>query len=60
MVRSDWSKDWPDPRLATRTLFPGVSLDALKLLHEQRVIFFSTATSPWTPTRPRSLSENIG
>jgi len=35
MVRSDWSKDWPDPKLATRTVFPGVSLAALKL-HEQR------------------------
>jgi kynurenine formamidase len=37
-VRSDWSKDWPDPALATRRPFPGVSLAALKLLHEQRHI----------------------
>jgi kynurenine formamidase len=29
-VRSDWSKRWPDPKLATLTEFPGVSLDALK------------------------------
>src|SRR5207342_1749185 len=29
MVRSDWSKNWPNPELATRTVFPGVSLDAL-------------------------------
>lgn len=40
MVRSDWSLDWPDPDLATRTVFPGVSLDALKFLHEQRHILF--------------------
>jgi len=40
MVRSDWSKEWPDPALATRTVFPGVSLAALKFLHEQRRILF--------------------
>ena len=40
MVRSDWSKEWPDPALATRTVFPGVSLAALKFLHEQRHILF--------------------
>jgi kynurenine formamidase len=39
-VRSDWSKAWPDPALATRTPFPGVSLGALKLLHEERHILF--------------------
>ena len=40
MVRSDWSKEWPDPTLATRTVFPGVSLPALKFLHQQRHILF--------------------
>jgi kynurenine formamidase len=40
MVRSDWSRDWPDPGLATRTPFPGVSLAALQLLHLQRHILF--------------------
>jgi kynurenine formamidase len=40
MVRSDWYKGWPDPALATQTKFPGVSLDALKFLHEQRHILF--------------------
>ena len=39
-VRSDWSKDWPDPALATRSPFPGVSLAALEFLHEQRHILF--------------------
>jgi kynurenine formamidase len=37
-VRSDWSKRWPDPALATLSQFPGVSLDALKFLHLQRHI----------------------
>jgi kynurenine formamidase len=40
MVRSDWSKGWPNPELAARAVFPGVSLDALKFLHEQRHILF--------------------
>ena len=40
MVRSDWSKEWPDPALATREVFPGVSLASLKFLHEQRHILF--------------------
>jgi kynurenine formamidase len=39
-VRSDWSKEWPKPELATRIEFPGVSLDALKFLHLQRHILF--------------------
>ena len=40
MVRSDWSKEWPDPALATRKVFPGVSLAALRFLHEKRHILF--------------------
>jgi kynurenine formamidase len=39
-IRSDWSKDWPDPALSTRRPFPGVTLAALKFLHEQRHILF--------------------
>lgn len=39
-VRSGWSKDWPNPDLAKRTPFPGVSLDALKFLHLERHILF--------------------
>ncbi len=39
-VRSDWSKRWPDPRLADETRFPGVTLEALQFLHEQRHILF--------------------
>lgn len=40
MVRSDWSKDWPDRSLAARKKFPGVSLEALKFLHLDRHILF--------------------
>jgi kynurenine formamidase len=39
-VRSDWSKAWPDPKLATLKEFPGVGLEALKFLHQQRKILF--------------------
>jgi kynurenine formamidase len=31
-IRSDWSKEWPNPELATRKEFPGVTLAALKFL----------------------------
>ena len=51
-VRSDWSKDWPDPALSTRTPFPGVSLDALKFLHEQRHILFHGHEPLDTDTTP--------
>jgi len=39
-IRSDWSKAWPNPALTRQTRFPGVSLSALKFLHEQRHILF--------------------
>jgi kynurenine formamidase len=39
-VRSDWSKRWPDPALATLEEFPGVSLKALQFLHLRRHILF--------------------
>jgi kynurenine formamidase len=39
-VRSDWSKEWPNPDLAKRTKFPGVSLEAIKFLHLERKILF--------------------
>jgi kynurenine formamidase len=52
MVRSDWSKAWPDPALATRTPFPGVSLDALRFLHETRHILFHGHEPLDTDTTP--------
>lgn len=39
-VRSGWSKEWPDPALAKRKPFPGVGLEALKFLHNERKILF--------------------
>ncbi|PWT90595.1 MAG: cyclase [Acidobacteria bacterium] len=51
-VRSDWSKDWPNPELATRKVFPGVKLDALKFLHEQRKILFHGHEPLDTDTTP--------
>ncbi|HJV35395.1 cyclase family protein [Geomonas sp.] len=51
-VRSDWSKEWPAPALATRTPFPGVSLAALKFLHEQRHILFHGHEPLDTDTTP--------
>src|SRR5216110_3104115 len=52
MVRSDWSKDWPDPQLATRAVFPGVSLAALKFLHLERHILFHGHEPLDTDTTP--------
>ena len=52
MVRSDWSKQWPDPALSTQYPFPGVSLDALKFLHEQRHILFHGHEPLDTDTTP--------
>ena len=40
MFRTDWSKRWNDPERFTRRPFPGISLDALKLLHLDRHILF--------------------
>jgi kynurenine formamidase len=51
-VRSDWSKTWPDPALATTTPFPGVSLDALKFLHGERHILFHGHEPLDTDTTP--------
>jgi kynurenine formamidase len=51
-IRSDWSKRWPDPKLATETQFPGVTLAALKFLHEQRRILFHGHEPLDTDTTP--------
>ena len=40
MVRSDWHKRWAETDRFNQKPFPGVGLDALKLLHEQRNILF--------------------
>jgi kynurenine formamidase len=51
-VRSDWSKAWPDPALSTQNPFPGVRLDTLKFLHEQRHILFHGHEPLDTDTTP--------
>jgi kynurenine formamidase len=51
-IRSDWSKQWPNPELATRTQFPGVKLDALKFLHLERKILFHGHEALDTDTTP--------
>ena len=56
-VRSDWSKTWPDPALATKTVFPGVGLEALKFLHEQRHILFHGHEPLDTDTTPNLEGE---
>jgi kynurenine formamidase len=57
MVRSDWSKKWTeDPAqakaLAADPVFPGVSLDALKFLHQKRNILFHGHEPLDTDTTP--------
>ena len=51
-IRSDWSKRWPDPKLATEEKFPGVKLDALKFLHLQRHILMHGHEALDTDTTP--------
>jgi kynurenine formamidase len=56
-VRSDWSKEWPNPALATRTRFPGVSLAALQFLHLQRKILMHGHEPLDTDTTPNLEGE---
>lgn len=66
MVRSDWYKRWPklgDPdfdkkkeRFANKP-FPGVSLEALKFLHEERHILFHGHEPLDTDTTPTLVGE---
>jgi len=51
-IRSDWSKDWPNPDLAARKEFPGVKLEALKFLHLERKILFHGHEALDTDTTP--------
>jgi kynurenine formamidase len=57
-IRSDWSKEWPNPELATRTKFPGVKLDALQFLHLQRHILFHGHEPLDTDTTPTLEGES--
>ena len=51
-IRSDWSKRWPDPKLASETQFPGVTLKALQFLHLERHILFHGHEALDTDTTP--------
>jgi len=51
-IRSDWSKRWPDPKLAGETRFPGVTLAALEFLHLRRHILFHGHEPLDTDTTP--------
>jgi len=51
-IRSGWSKEWPNPDLPKRKIFPGVTLDALKFLHLQRKILFHGHEALDTDTTP--------
>ena len=52
MVRSDWSKKWRDVARFNQKPFPGVSLDALKFLHNERNILFHGHEPLDTDTTP--------
>jgi kynurenine formamidase len=56
-IRSDWSKEWPDPALATRKEFPGIKLEALKFLHLERKILFHGHEALDTDTTPNLEGE---
>ena len=58
MVRSDWSKRWPDPALSQETKFPGVGLAALKFLHHKRHILFHGHEPLDTDTTPTLEGES--
>ena len=56
-IRSDWSKDWPNPDLPKKKVFPGVTLEALKFLHLQRHILFHGHEALDTDTTPTMEGE---
>lgn len=56
-IHSDWSKRWPDPKLASERVFPGASLSALQFLHQQRHILFHGHEPLDTDTTPKMEGE---
>jgi kynurenine formamidase len=54
MFRSDWGKKWPNPDPG---LFPGVHIDALKFLHNERHILFHGHEPLDTDTTPNLEGE---
>jgi kynurenine formamidase len=60
MVRSDWYKRWPDKAafVPADGRFPGVSLQALKYLHQQRRILFHGHEPLDTDATPTLIGED--
>lgn len=52
MVRSDWSKRWGEIERFNQKPFPGVGLEAIKLLHQERGILFHGHEPLDTDTTP--------
>lgn len=60
MVRSDWSRRWPDGARFQPSdgMFPGVTLDALKLLHLERQILLHGHEPLDTDATPTLVGED--
>jgi len=61
MVRSDWYKNWnenPKRFLAEDGRFPGIRIEAIRYLHEERKILFHGHEAMDTDTTPTLLSED--
>jgi kynurenine formamidase len=58
MIRSDWSKRWPDPALATQTRFPGITVAAVRFLQVNRHILFHGHEPLDTDSTPTLASES--
>lgn len=57
MVRSDWHKRWEEVERFNQKPFPGISLEALKFLHEERRILFHGHEPLDTDTTPNLEGE---
>jgi len=57
MVRSDWHKKWNDRERYNQKPFPGVGLEALKFLHNERGILFHGHEPLDTDTTPNLIGE---
>jgi kynurenine formamidase len=57
MVRSDWHKMWPDKEKCGATPFPGVGLEAIKFLQNERKILFHGHEPLDTDTTPNLEGE---
>lgn len=57
MVRSDWYKRWAEVERFNKKPFPGVGLDALKFLHNEREILFHGHEPLDTDTTPNLEGE---